>query len=272
MQEYKSGDIDKSNAIEKALRILTTFLPDNRESGTVEISHKLGFHKATVSRILQILANEGYLRQNPDTRKFTLGETVVRLGNAALSSSRKRRLTMARPYLESLRDRSGQTVTMEVLIGDETLLACFVGGPRPVHVGVEEGNLLPWNGSAGLRAMLAFSPESVVRRFLSKPIIPLSPRALNTHEQYLEELKLTRSRGYAADRGGITMGFTALSVPVYGASGWPECSIILVGPDCDMERSEAPYVALLKETASRMSKELFYDESAAETPGDSEEM
>ena len=253
---------DKSNAIEKALRILSAFLPDNRESGTVEISQKLGFHKATVSRILQTLAAEGYLRQNPETRKFALGETVVRLGNAAINSSRKGRLTMARPYLEALRDRSGQTVTMEVLIGDHVMLAYAVAGARPVHVAGSEGSFLPWNVAAGLRAMLAFSTESTVCRFLSQPVVKLSPRAITTPEQYLADLEATRKRGYSAERGEINIGITALGAPVYGASNQPECAVVLVGPDYDIEKSETEYVTMLKDTASRMSRELFFDESA----------
>jgi hypothetical protein len=35
---------EKSNSIAKALKILSAFVPNNEEMGTVEISQKLGFH------------------------------------------------------------------------------------------------------------------------------------------------------------------------------------------------------------------------------------
>ncbi|MBW1775846.1 MAG: helix-turn-helix domain-containing protein, partial [Deltaproteobacteria bacterium] len=54
MSQYETRQ-PKINSIDKALNILGAFAPYNREPGTIEISRKLGFHKATVSRILQNL-------------------------------------------------------------------------------------------------------------------------------------------------------------------------------------------------------------------------
>jgi DNA-binding IclR family transcriptional regulator len=44
----------KTSSIEKALAILMEFTRSSHEMGTVELSQNLGFHAATVSRILQI--------------------------------------------------------------------------------------------------------------------------------------------------------------------------------------------------------------------------
>ena len=73
-----------SNAVEKALCILMAFYPRNSEMGTVDLSRKTGFHIATVNRILQILARNRFLSQNPLTRKFNLGPSVFALGEAAI--------------------------------------------------------------------------------------------------------------------------------------------------------------------------------------------
>ena len=67
------------NSIDKTLMILSSFAPHNQECGTVEISHRLGFHKATVSRILLTLTRHEFLAQNALTRKFTLGPSVMTL-------------------------------------------------------------------------------------------------------------------------------------------------------------------------------------------------
>jgi DNA-binding IclR family transcriptional regulator len=71
---------DKSNAIEKALQILLAFNPHNPELGTSEISEKLGFHKATTSRILLTLAEYDFLRQDPNTKKFNFGPSHSQVG------------------------------------------------------------------------------------------------------------------------------------------------------------------------------------------------
>jgi DNA-binding IclR family transcriptional regulator len=52
----------KASSIEKALAILMAFTRHGREMGTVEPRQKLGFHSATVSRILQILIQKGFIQ------------------------------------------------------------------------------------------------------------------------------------------------------------------------------------------------------------------
>lgn len=49
------------NAIEKVLKILLDFVPNNNNIGTINLSNKLGFHKATVNRALHALLQfQGY--------------------------------------------------------------------------------------------------------------------------------------------------------------------------------------------------------------------
>ena len=88
----------KINSIEKALRILTAFMPSNEAMGTIEISQKLGFHKATVSRILLILTQFGFLQRDKQTKKFRLGHAVINLGLAVTQSINNNLVQIAKPY------------------------------------------------------------------------------------------------------------------------------------------------------------------------------
>ena len=81
---------EKATAIEKALELLLTFAPQNAELGTTELSEKLGYHKATTSRILLTLTDHGFLRQNSATKKFSLGPSIQRLSSALDSFARLR--------------------------------------------------------------------------------------------------------------------------------------------------------------------------------------
>ena len=58
-----------NTSVDKTLKILLSFAPYNQEQGTVEISQKLGFHTATVSRNLQILTEYGFLNKNPKSKR-----------------------------------------------------------------------------------------------------------------------------------------------------------------------------------------------------------
>ena len=105
--------VQKNNAIEKALQILLTFIPGNQEMGTVEISQKLGFHKATVSRILANLTKFGFIQQNLQTKKFRLGHSSLNLGHAVSQSVSNNHIThLAKPFIDNLRDSIRETLSL----------------------------------------------------------------------------------------------------------------------------------------------------------------
>ena len=51
------------NSIEKALKILRVFTPDNRPLRSMEINHRLKMNKTTANRILIILKKRGFVVQ-----------------------------------------------------------------------------------------------------------------------------------------------------------------------------------------------------------------
>ena len=152
-------DSPKKSSIDKALIILTSFVPYNQEMGTIEISHKLGFHKATASRILQNLVKRGFLIQNTETKKFMLGPSVINLSRAVSLSLKSNLVHIAKPFVDDLRDRLKETVIFEVLSGETTFMAYVAEGPRLVSLAGSIGDRVPLHASAGAKALLAFSPE-----------------------------------------------------------------------------------------------------------------
>jgi len=127
-------DSSKINSIDKALMILTSFVPYNQEMGTMEISQKLGFHKATASRILQNLVKRRFLIQNPQTKKFILGPSVIDLARSVNLSLKTNLVHIAKPFVDDLRDRLKETVIFEVLSGETTFMAYIAEGPRLVRL------------------------------------------------------------------------------------------------------------------------------------------
>ena len=139
----------KINSIDKTLMILSSFAPHNQEYGTVEISHRLGFHKATVSRILLTLTRHGFLAQNALTRKFTLGPSVMTLSRALRQSLKTNMVQVAKPFVDELRDTLKETVILEVFGGKRTFMAYIAEGPRLVRLAGTIGDTLPIHASAG---------------------------------------------------------------------------------------------------------------------------
>ena len=165
----------KANSTEKALEILLSFTPYNQEMGTVEISQKLGFHKATVSRILHTLTNYGLLQQDAKTRKFRLGQSAINLGLAVNRSINSEMVLLGKPYIDALRDALKETVVLELVSGRSAVIAYIAEGSGPIRIKGAVGDRRPVHAAAGAKAILAFSPPEMKEQLLKEEMKQLTP-------------------------------------------------------------------------------------------------
>lgn len=250
-------DDGKHTAIEKALHILLAFVPYNKEMSTTELSERLGFHKATVSRTLQVLTRYGFLMQNPQTRKYILGGALIQLGGLAGQSFNGSFVQFARPYIDELRETLKETVALEVMAGENSYMAYVAEGPQRVRIAASVGEMLPRHAAAGAKAILAFSPPDVQNQIRGWAMERLTPNTIVDPKKFLNHLKEIRSDGVAFDNEEIDRGVSAVGAPIFGHEGHPIAAVVVVGPSqritCD---KKAAIVSSLKATAARISSQL----------------
>lgn len=250
-------------SIEKALIILSSFIPYNPELGTHEISKMLGYHKATVNRILLTLAKHGYLIQNSQTKKFTLGPVAVDIGQAVNQALRSNLMFIAKPFVDGLRDELEETITIEVTTGNRVFMAYIAEGPQLVRLAGRVGEIVPINAAAGAKAILAFSPRDIVSKFLDVELQAYTPNTVTDKNQFLAHLDKIRSQGYALDNEEIAPGTVAIAVPVFNREGIPVASLIVAGPPQRIPiKEDSVMISALKATAEKISNQLFYKKNS----------
>ena len=251
----------KITSIEKTLAILLTFAPHNHEMGTVEISQKLGFHKATVSRILLTLMKSAFLEQNPQTRKFRLGASILSLGSAARHSLKTNMVQIAKPHIDELRDRLRETIVLEALSGKNTFMAYIAEGPRRVRIAGTLGDRLPIYAAAGAKAILAFSLPEVVENLLDQEMPRLTPNTITDPRIFKRQLKLIRHQGFSYDNEEIDIGISAVGAPIFNHEDKPVAALVVAGPSQRVTwGSGSAIVPLLKDTAAKISAQLYYEQ------------
>ncbi|MBN1848492.1 MAG: IclR family transcriptional regulator [Deltaproteobacteria bacterium] len=252
-------DESKVNAIDKALMILSSFTPHNEEMGTVEISQKLGFHKATVSRILQNLTKRGFLIQNSQTKRFVLGPAVMDLARAMNQSLRSNVVQIAKPFIDTLRDSLKETVILEILSGDTTFMAYIADGPRLVRLAGSMGDRVPIHASAGAKALLAFSPAEVKDRLLNVKLHPFTSYTITDRNRIEQQLFKVRKEGVAFDHEEIDEGTSAIGAPIFNHDSIPIGAVVVAGPTQRIKNgSTAGMVSELKATAAKISTQFHY--------------
>jgi DNA-binding IclR family transcriptional regulator len=249
----------KANSTEKALEILLSFTPYNQEMGTVEIAQKLGFHKATVSRILHTLAHYSFLQQSTRTKKFRLGQSAINLGLAVNRSINSEMVLLAKPYLDALRDALKETVVLEVVSGRSAVIAYIAEGPGPIRIKGTVGDRRPVHAAAGAKAILAFSPPEMKEQLLKEEMKRLTPNTITVPSVLLGQLQEIRRQGFAIDNEEVNIGINAVGAPIFNHEGKPVAAVVAAGLSHAITwEGASPIVPVLKETAEEISAQLYH--------------
>jgi DNA-binding IclR family transcriptional regulator len=249
----------KNNSIDKALTILSAFAPYNNEMGTIEISRKLGFHKATVSRILLNLTRHGFLHQNPKTKKFILGPTILTLAGTIRQSLNNNMLHIAKPFVDDLRDRIKETVILEVISGENTIIVYVAEGPRPIRIAGTVGDILPAHVAAGAKAILAFSSPDVWKSFSNAKMHSFTENTITDPKVLHDQFEEIRGQGFAFDNEEHDIGINAIGAPIFNNEEKPVAALVVAGPSQRITwDGDSSYVPKVKETAAKISAQLYY--------------
>ena len=250
-------------SLEKALDILLAFLPDNVEMGTVELSDRLGFHRSTVNRLLHVLEKFGFVQQNPDTKKFLLGHSVVDLGWAVQQSLNSNLTRIAKPLIDALRNQLGETAVLELATPMCTIMAYIAEGPGAIRLKETVGARHGYNAAAGAKSILAYSGEEFQNRILGKKLLRFTPKTITSSKVLVRHLKEIKRQGFAFDDEERNTEIRAFGCPVFNYEKKPVCAVVVAGPAhrITWER-RLEIVPALKETAERISEQLYYRDAS----------
>ena len=242
-----------------------SFAPQNKELRTTDLSQRLGYNLATVSRTLQILKRFGFLQQNSRTKLFRLGPTISQLAAAISRSMRTDFIHIVKPHADLLCEDVGSSinsasVSIEVLSSETTILVYNIRGSGPLQTIHTIGEPMPVHGSAGGKAILAFSSPEIVAGFLKAGLQRLTDKTITTPKALLKELDAIRKRGYAVDLEEVHAGIVAVAAPIFNLEGEPVAAITLAGAKFQLENLlDSTLPDQVKKTAQDISSELYHN-------------
>lgn len=239
----------------KGLRVLETFSSAAEEMTLTEISQAAGFDAGTTFRMVNTLADAGYLVRIPDSTRFRLSLKVLELGFNAIAHTDLRALV--RPLLQSLVDQVNEAASFAVLEGGDVLYIERVrAGFTRIGADIRIGTTIHAPITSIGRTILAFLPEHQLERALAIPprhsiaTVPVPDRA--TLDAMLDTI---RQNGYLVGESAITADLRLLAVPVIGPDGWATGAISVVAPSVHStdEDLKARALAPMREIAHQIA-------------------
>ena len=220
MEQHNNHSLDKINSVEKALMVLMVFCEKQPSWGVRELSTRLNFSPSTIQRILQTLKAYGFIRQDPGTRKYSLGNIYLSFFRSLQDTYPITRLAM--PYMKQLLSRTQETVHLNVIDTDGLSRICIssLESPQELKASQAIGTKAPLYAGATSKGLLAFSSQKFIDRYLEQvKLSPLTKNTITNVKELLSELALIREQGYASSLAETTQGLGALSVPLFTYSG-----------------------------------------------------
>jgi DNA-binding IclR family transcriptional regulator len=222
-KDAEGGETMKS--LRLSLRLLLEFSGQQRDFGVGELAERSGVSKGQVSKVLEAFADHGFLSQDPETRRYSVGVQSYTLGSRFLANDQLCRAAM--PMMRDLVTRTGHSARLSVLNGDQVLYLFGLEGPLFVDTAWRAGTSLPVHSTTAGRVLLAFMDPKLAHLLLTAgPLRAVTPHTITDRAKIEKIVSRVRTVGYAIQRNETTPGLGTIAVPIFGAH---QCAIGALG-------------------------------------------
>jgi IclR family acetate operon transcriptional repressor len=223
----------RTRSLDKAIALLHAVADGPRSASA--LGRTTGIPRATVTRTLRTLADARLLEETAEG--WVLGYELVRLGRAA--DPDRRLVQIARPFLERLRDTSGESALLGVP-RDTTMLEIVLqlDGPHVLGVASWVGKAVPLYASAAGKLILAELDPEKLEVWLRETARPAFTRQTITAPAAIRrEIAAIGRAGVAELVDELEDGLTSVSAPVREESGALAALVGLSGPTVRLTRA-----------------------------------
>ena len=245
-------------SVERALIILRHLSHTDQGMGIRELSRELGISPAGVQKIINALHKQGFVAQNEEDKRYTLGPDVLQIGLAMLSRLEVRRV--AHPFLASLAEATGETAFLGIRDGDDVFYIDKVLPDTDIRMDATLGLTRPYNCTAVGKMILAHLPaEDLERLIAGDRLVQATVNSITDPARLADELETIRQRGYALDCEEFKPGVSCVAAPIHDHNGQLVAAITVAGPAGRIEANLDPIIEQVLAKSHAISTQLGYN-------------
>lgn len=271
LESQKSKPTNLIQTIERVSAIFDVLARSSKGISLGELSAKACLPKGTTHRLLSSLIYFDFVRQDKETRSYSLGFKLVELGNSLLDQINLRK--EAEPFLVALSQNTKETAYLAILDHDEVVYIEKIE-TEDHSIGLRASSKVGQRNAAHScslgKVLLADQPEIELDRLLQgMQLIQKTENTITDPLQLKDHLKVVRNRGYAVDDEESERGIRCIAAPVRNEIGVVVAAVSISGPAIRITRERVQ--GILKDqvmaTALEISKKLgFRKELFADHP------
>jgi IclR family KDG regulon transcriptional repressor len=233
-------------SVDLAMRVLSLLGRRRHQRETLAgLAQQLGAPRTTLMRVVKTLVHHGALVYHPVERVYSLGPTLMLLGQRAEASLSH--IQVARARLAPIAAETGLTAFLVHRIrSDHLTYVAKEDSPRTLHMSVTLGQEFPLERGLFGRVFCAFLSEAECRR--------VAPHRMQDPE-FWPSLATVRRQGYAVAVEEQMPGVAGIAAPVFDHRAEPIMALAVVALVADVAAGHAHAVGrLLRNEALRVTE------------------
>ena len=216
-------------SVERAFIILNLLANNPEGMGPREIGRALGYNAGAVQKILNTLHMQHVVNKKPNTDKYIVGMSAVRLAQQIIAQTNL--LTVIRPSLEDLAERTGETAFLAVRDNLTVVYVDKVVSTHELRVDPPLGIPRPLNATAVGQLLVAFASEDLISRLLEAgAIVAASEYSITDPNDLRKRTATILQNGYARDSREFLISSSSLAAPIFDEEGHANAAIAICGP------------------------------------------
>ncbi|MFD2612461.1 IclR family transcriptional regulator [Paenibacillus gansuensis] len=261
-QPKPSADKVASSTVLKALHVLQSLADlcdDNPEGASVsQISLNSGESPSSVCKHLAAFQQYSLVEQDSKSGLYRIGIYSLRLSTLALKPMSIRD-TVA-PYLRKIADRVGETIHLVIRDGLRVVYIDKVESSKTVRMHSEIGLRNPMYCTGVGKAILAYSPVSLVDAVIAEGLTAYTPHTLVSRGALIEDLEKIRIRGYAIDNCEHEPEVRCVAAPILNHLKEPIASFSVSCPKWRLTDDRIPEIGeMVRAASAEISARLGYN-------------
>ena len=227
-KESRETDPFSVRALARGLSILGLFDVDHREWTIDEMAEQTGLLRMTAYRMVRTLESMAFLVRDVSANRYRLGPSAIAMAYVAEDNSSLVR--SARPFLEELTKKTGESVTLAVDIDGFPVCVDIINTTRPFKRRTAPGRILGDLVSVHGKLFAAFKSPEERELLLSEPHPQHTPYSVVDPDALRAEFDQIARDGVAYDIEGVYMGTCAVGAPVRDQVGGIAATVSVVVP------------------------------------------
>jgi DNA-binding IclR family transcriptional regulator len=216
--------MDEVQSLARGLMIIDIIAASQNSVGITELSQRLQIDKSTASRLVQTLANYGWVERDDAGRRYRIGPKFSPFSqNSPLNHERIRLL--ARPVLIQLVAQTGECAHIAVPMLGGVYVIDDVETDALLRVVSGVGRTTQLHCTALGKVLLAFGYLDLPRE-----LTRFTTRTITDYQQLEDELAHVRAQGFAVDDEELTEGVRCIAAPIQNFAGDCVAAIGISGP------------------------------------------